>query len=139
MGRDLVAYPHRVLTKLRNLFSQLLNVLGVNDVTQTEMYTAAPLVPEPSTFEVEMAIEKLKRNKLVGTDHIPAELIKARGREICSEIHQLIHFIWNEVGMRRKCVSYGKGRSLYVFIRRATEQIVVIIETYPFCQLHIEF
>jgi hypothetical protein len=73
-----------VLTKLRNHFSQLLNVRGVNDVTQTEMYAAAPLVPEPSAFEVEMAIEKLKRNRLPGIGHIPAELIKARGRAICS-------------------------------------------------------
>jgi len=39
---------------------------------QNEMYTAAPLVPERSTFEVEMAIEKLNRNKL------PAELIKSK-------------------------------------------------------------
>ena len=67
--------------------------VGVNDVTQTEMYTVAPLVPEPSTFEFEMAIEKLKRNKLPGTGQIPAELIKGRGRTIRSEIHQLIHFI----------------------------------------------
>ena len=29
---------------------------------QTEIHTAQPLVPEPSAFVVEMAIEKLKRN-----------------------------------------------------------------------------
>jgi len=47
----------------RNHFSQLLNVHGVNDVWQTEIHTAGPLVPETSAFEVEMAIEKLKRHK----------------------------------------------------------------------------
>jgi hypothetical protein len=44
-------------------FSQLLNVHGVNDARQTEIRTAEPLVPEPSAFEVEMAIEKIKRHK----------------------------------------------------------------------------
>ena len=38
---------------------------------------AQPHVPKPSAFEVEMAIEKLKRHKSPGTDQIPAELIKA--------------------------------------------------------------
>jgi hypothetical protein len=49
-----------------NYFSQLLNVHGVNDVRQTEIHTAEPLVPEPSAFEVEMAmaIEKLKRTQI---------------------------------------------------------------------------
>jgi hypothetical protein len=59
--------------------SQLLNVHGVNDVRQTEIHTADPLVPELSTFEVEMVIEKLKSKKLPGIDQNPAELIKAGG------------------------------------------------------------
>jgi len=33
---------------------------GINDVRQREIQTAETLVPEPSAFEVEMAIEKLK-------------------------------------------------------------------------------
>jgi hypothetical protein len=37
-----------------------------------------------------MAIEKLKRHKSQGTDQIPAELIKAGGRTIRSEIHKVI-------------------------------------------------
>jgi hypothetical protein len=41
-----------------------LNVHGVNDVRQTEIHTAEPLVPEPSDSEVEMAIEKLKRAEI---------------------------------------------------------------------------
>ena len=38
-------------------------------------------------FDIEMAIEKLKRHKSPGTDKIPVELIKAGGRRIRSEIH----------------------------------------------------
>jgi hypothetical protein len=53
-------------------------------------------VPDPSAFEVEMAIVKLKRYKSPGVDQIPAELIKAGGSKICSEIHKLIISIWNK-------------------------------------------
>jgi hypothetical protein len=92
----LVADSHRILARWRNHFSQLLNIHGVNDVRQTEVHTAEPLVPKPSAFEVEMVIEKLKRHKSPGTDQIPAELIKAGGRIIRSEIHKLIVSIWNK-------------------------------------------
>jgi hypothetical protein len=79
---DLVADCHSILTRWRDYFSKLLNVHGDNDVEQTEIHTAEPLVPEPSAFEVEMAIEQLKWYKLPGTDQIPAELIKAGGSKI---------------------------------------------------------
>jgi len=52
-----------------------LNVHGVNDVRQTQIHTAQPLVPEPSASDVELAIEKLKSHKLSGIDQIPAEFI----------------------------------------------------------------
>jgi hypothetical protein len=54
---------HSILARWKKHFSQLLNVHGVNDVRQTEIHTAQPVVPELSAFLVEMAIEKLKRNK----------------------------------------------------------------------------
>jgi hypothetical protein len=60
-------------------------------------------VPEPSAFEVEMAIEKLKRHKSPGIDQIPAELIKAGGRIIQSEIHKLIISIWNKEELPEEC------------------------------------
>jgi len=53
-------------------------------------------VPEPSAFDVEMAIEKLKRHKSPGIDQIPAELIKAGDRKIRSEILKLINSILNK-------------------------------------------
>jgi len=57
---DWVTGSHSIFTRHRNRFSQLLNVHWVNVVWQTEIQTAEPLVSEPSAFEVEMAIEKLK-------------------------------------------------------------------------------
>ena len=50
---------------------------------------------KPSAFEAEMAIEKLKRNTSPGSDQIPTELIKARGRTIRSKNHKPINSIWN--------------------------------------------
>jgi hypothetical protein len=49
-------------------------------------------VPEPSLVEVEIAIGKLKSYKSQDTDQIPAELIKAEGETLCSEMHKLIFF-----------------------------------------------
>jgi hypothetical protein len=56
---------------------------------------AEPLVPELSAVLVEMAIAKLK-TQTPDTDQIAAELIKAGGSTICSEIHKLIYYIWNK-------------------------------------------
>ena len=87
---DLVADPHSIMARWRNYFSQLLNVHEVNDVRPAEIHAVEPLVPEPSALEVELAIEKLKNYKSPGTVQIPAELIKAVGRTIRCEIHELI-------------------------------------------------
>ena len=84
------------MAKRRNYFSQPLNVHGVNDVRQTDIHTAKPLVPEPSAFEFELVNEKLKSHKSPGIDQIPPELIKAGGKTIHCEIHKLIISIWNK-------------------------------------------
>jgi hypothetical protein len=51
---DRIADTHSVFGRWRNHFSQLLNVHGLNDVRQTEIYAAKPLVPKPSVIEVEI-------------------------------------------------------------------------------------
>jgi hypothetical protein len=53
--------PHKILNRWKNYFCQLFNVHSVGGVRQTEMHTAVPFVPEPSTSEAEVAIGKLKR------------------------------------------------------------------------------
>jgi hypothetical protein len=73
---DLVTDCHSILVMWRNHFSQVFIVHGVSDVRQTKIHTAEPLVPELSVFEVEMALETLRRHKSPGVDQIPAELIK---------------------------------------------------------------
>jgi len=48
---------YSTLNRWKNYFCQLLIVHGISDVRQTEMHTAEPSVPEPSSFEVEISIE----------------------------------------------------------------------------------
>jgi hypothetical protein len=84
-----------------------LNVHGVNDVRQTELHTAEPVVYEPSVFEVEMAIEKLKRHKSPGSDQIAAELIKAGLEQFAVRTTNLLILF----GMRKNCLKTGRSRS----------------------------
>ena len=93
---ELVTGCHSIVARWRYNFSQLFNVHGVNDVRQTEIHTAEPLIPEPSASEVELAIEKLKSHKSPGVDQIPSELIKSGSKTIRCEIHKLIISIWNK-------------------------------------------
>ena len=93
---DLIANSYSILARWRNYFSPILNVHGVNDVRQTEIHEAEPLVPRPSASEFELAIEKLKSHKPTGIEQIPSELIKAGGKTICCEIHKRIISIWNK-------------------------------------------
>jgi hypothetical protein len=92
---DLADSQH-ILTRWKNYFCQLLNVLGPGSIRQTEIHTAKPFVPEPSAAEFEVAIRKMKRYKASGSDQIPAELIQAGGETLHSEIHKLIMLIWNK-------------------------------------------
>jgi hypothetical protein len=48
------------MSRWRIYFSHILSVIGVNDVRQTEIHSAEPLLPEPSAFEVDITMEKLK-------------------------------------------------------------------------------
>jgi hypothetical protein len=72
------------------------SVHGVSDIRQSEIYTAEPLAPETSAFEYEMVTEKLQRHKSPSTVQILAELIKAGGRTIRSEIRNFINSICNK-------------------------------------------
>jgi len=62
-------------------------------------------VPQPSAFEVELAIEKLRSHKSPGTDQTPAELFRAGGRKIFYEIHNLLFLL----GIRRNFLRSGRS------------------------------
>jgi hypothetical protein len=99
------------------------------------MRIAEPLVPEPSTFEVEMAIEKPKRHESPGVDQIPADLIKAGCITIISDILTVLILLV----LKTNFLSGGRSQSSCVFIRRVIKQSVVIIEAYHFCQIHTKY
>jgi hypothetical protein len=91
---NLLADSHNILNRWKNYFSQLLNVHNVSVVRQIEVHTTQPLVPGRSHLEVEIAIAKLKKYKLPGSDEILAEPIQAGGEILLSVNHNLINSIW---------------------------------------------
>ena len=133
---DLVTGSYSILARWRDYFSHLLNVHGVHDVRQTETHTAEPLVPEPSAFEVDLAIEKLKNHKSPGIDQIPTELIKGKGWEqfAIRSINLLCLY-----GIKRNYLRSGRSWSFYLSIRRGIKQIVITIGAYQFCHLRTKF
>jgi hypothetical protein len=110
-------------------FNQVLNVHGVHGVTQMDIHTAEPLV------ETAIGKSKMCINKSPATDQILAELIKAGGETLCSEIHRLIRSIWNKVELPQQ----WKESILYQFIKRVIRLTVVIIEESPSYQLPTKF
>jgi hypothetical protein len=66
---DLLADSHIILNRWKKYFYQLLNVRRAGDVMQIEIHTAELLVPDPSPFEVEISVAKLKRYKRPGSSN----------------------------------------------------------------------
>jgi hypothetical protein len=62
---DFFADSHSIMARWMNYFFQLLNVHGANDIRQAEIHTVEPLVAEPSAFEFELAIEKIKSHQVL--------------------------------------------------------------------------
>ena len=66
-----------------------------------------------SAFEVQMAIKKVKRHKSPGIDQISAELIKAGGTSILSEITKLIKSVWKI----RNVLWSGRSQPFYLRLK----------------------
>jgi len=64
---DLFVDSNCIVDMWRNFIPQLLNVHGLVMLGR-QKHTEEPLVPEPSAFEVELAIEKIKSHKSAGND-----------------------------------------------------------------------
>jgi hypothetical protein len=76
-------------------------VRSVRDIRQIEIHISEPLVCGHSPSEVKIAIVKLKKYKLPGSDHIPAELIEAGSETLLRFTNQLILF-----GRRKSLLLY---------------------------------
>jgi hypothetical protein len=133
MRRVICLQTSAFLARRRNIFAQLLNEHEVNDVRQAA-HTAEPLVTEPSAFQVEMAIEKLRRHKPPDIDESRQNLLKQGVEKFALKSINLL----NLSGIRRNFLRGGRSRSLYLSIRRVIKP-TIIIEAYNFCQLLTNF
>jgi hypothetical protein len=97
-------------------------------IRRTEIQTAEPFVPEPSIFEFEDAIGKLKIYKSSGADQIPAELIKVGGGGGGEEHCILIctKFL-SSYGTKKNFLTGGRNHLSYLFTKMVTELTAVII------------
>lgn len=86
----------------------------IKDVWQTEIYTGKPLEPQHSSFDVKIAMEKLKRCKVPNTDQSMTEMIYKGG--IQYNLRSTNIFILFEI--RKNCHSSGKNVLFYLVIRR---------------------
>ena len=108
-------------------------ILGLQ--LRSEVYTAEQDIPEYSLIEIELAIEKLKRHKATGVDHIPSELIQAGAGKLYEEIHKLIVLIWN-----KKELPQEWKESIIVPIHKKGDRMDCNNkEEFHSCLLHIKF
>jgi hypothetical protein len=130
---DLLADSHIILNIWKNFLYQLLNIHGVIDVRRIEMHTAEPLVPDPSSFEDEIAIAKFRRYKSPGRDQIPVEHAQRRGEILRPNIHKLITYFWEKL-------TDQWYEFIVVSLHKKDDKLnVVIIEGYHYNQLHSKF
>ena len=66
----IVADTTGILSRWERFYSNLLNFNQSTSHEGSEVYTVEPDIREPSLIEVELAIEKLKKHKATGVDHI---------------------------------------------------------------------
>jgi hypothetical protein len=81
---------------------------------QMGMHTTELFIQEPSSFEAEITIEKLKLHKSPGIDKILAELIQTGDNTLCSEIHKLINSILNGKNYHTS----GRNPPVYLFDKK---------------------
>jgi hypothetical protein len=98
------------------------------------VHIAELLIPEHSSFEVEIANGKLKVYKSSNIDQIPAELLQAEViRYVLRSTNLLIVF-----GMGKNCHSSGRNLLLYLYMKSVVKLTVIIIEGYHCYHLHTE-
>jgi hypothetical protein len=81
----------------------LLKVHGVNDIRQAEMHTAETLVPEPSSFDIEIVM--LLLTNLNGIDHTPQTCFKKEVKHHVLRSTNILILL----GIVKKCHSSGKS------------------------------
>jgi hypothetical protein len=129
----LVSSPHNPEVRTRGWINgRLLNIYGVNDVRQNEIYTAECL--SLMTWEVEMATERFKRYKSPVTDQIPGAMIQAGCRTLCSVMRKLITV--SLFGIRKNCLNIRRSQILQLLVRKMINLSMITVEAQDCYQLH---
>jgi hypothetical protein len=98
---DLLTDSDNILNRWKVYFVQVLNVHGVNHITQSEIHTAESLILKPSSFELKFAIENLIMHQSPGTDQILAESTQVGGNTLYSVPRST--YILIPFGIRKNC------------------------------------
>jgi len=92
-------------------------------------------VPQPSAFEAEMAIDKLKQIKRQVLTESPQNWLKQGLEQFATEILKLIHSIWNKEELPEE---WKDSINVHTY-KKVIQENVVILEAYHFCQAHTKF
>ena len=96
---DLIKNKELILKRWAEYLQNLLNMVHTTDPGFLDDLPTLPIIPKhddlPSFDEVERAILRLKDNKAVGHDNIPAEVIKYAGCALHRRLHNFILDCWS--------------------------------------------
>jgi len=72
------------------MFETILFKPGQKEFVGQRMMTVEQLIKEPTTEEIEMAIETLKNGKVPLKDNIKSELLKNNGKAVTKKLEQIV-------------------------------------------------
>ena len=78
-----------------------------------------------------LKLYEIQRHKSPGIEQIPAELIKAEGRTIRSEIRKIINSIWNKEELPEE----WKEFIIVPIYKKGDKTCLMVIQAYYFCYL----
>lgn len=96
---NLVTDKQESLKIWRDHFSRLLNDdngLAADNISDPPFNEDDIQVPPPNIVEIRTIVNRLKDNKAVGEDSLPAELFKSGGEVLVEHMYHLIRCIWLE-------------------------------------------
>jgi len=117
------------------LLRQLFNVYSITDTMQTEMHTAEPRVSESCCIEVKICTEEQNLHKSSGIDQITAEVTRAWGDLLCSEIQKHANSIWDKEELPQQ---WNDSIILHIY-KMGIKLSVIIIQKYQRYQPHTQF
>jgi len=84
---------------------------------------------------VSRCLLKRLKGESPGVDQISTKSTTAEGRKIRNKIHKIVNSIWNKEGLP-ELWKYSNIASIY---KKSKKQILIVIETYHFCQIRTTF